>query len=422
MLFFYRFLTYLIYPFLIFLIYLRTFLKKEEKLRFKEKLFPSHFSAEESGKKKLIWIHAASLGETLSVFSLIDELNKKQKNLEFLITTVTLSSGKLVKKKIYEYSNIKHRYFPLDINFLVKEFLAKWSPNLILFVDSEIWPNFLTQIKMNKIPLILVNGRITKKTFTKWMLVPSFAKKIFKTFDLCLASSKDSETYLKKLNVNNLKFLGNLKFADKIEIKNIKSNNESFLKKRLFWCAASTHPNEEIFCFKTHINLKKKFKDIVTIIIPRHINRTSQIKNECVKLDLSYQILSDKNLISDNKEIIIVNSFGVLKEYFKYARSVFIGKSIIKKLSFVSGQNPLEAAKLGCKIYHGPYVYNFKEIYDLLKKYKIAEQIFNEEELADKLSQDFKEPKDKENKISEKINFLGKKILEESTAEIEKYL
>ena len=103
----------------------------------------------------------------------------------------------------------------------------------------------------------MVNGRITKKTFTKWMLVPSFAKKIFKTFDLCLASSKDSETYLKKLNVNNLKFLGNLKFADKIEIKNIKSNNESFLKKRLFWCAASTHPNEEIFCLKTHINLKK---------------------------------------------------------------------------------------------------------------------------------------------------------------------
>ena len=254
------------------------------------------------------------------------------------------------------------------------------------------------------------------------MLVPSFAKKIFKTFDLCLASSKDSETYLKKLNVNNLKFLGNLKFADKIEIKNIKSNNESFLKKRLFWCAASTHPNEEIFCLKTHINLKKKFNDIVTIIIPRHINRASQIKNECVKLDLSYQILSDKNLISDNKEIIIVNSFGVLKNYFKYARSVFIGKSIIKKLSFVSGQNPLEAAKLGCKIYHGPYVYNFKEIYDLLKKYKIAEQIFNEEELAEKLSHDFKEPKDKENKISEKINFLGKKILEESTAEIEKYL
>ena len=128
------------------------------------------------------------------------------------------------------------------------------------------------------------------------MLVPSFAKKIFKTFDLCLASSKDSETYLKKLNVNNLKFLGNLKFADKIEIKNIKSNNESFLKKRLFWCAASTHPNEEIFCLKTHINLKKKFKDIVTIIIPRHINRASQIKNECVKLDLSYQILSDRIL------------------------------------------------------------------------------------------------------------------------------
>ncbi len=189
----------------------------------------------------------------------------KKKNLEFLITTVTLSAGNIVKKKLNKYKNIKHRYFPLDVNFLIKSFLNKWQPNLIIFVDSEIWPNLIFEIKKRKIPVALLNGRITKKTFNKWMLVSTFAKEVFNSFDLCLASSKDSEDNLRKLNVKNLKFVGNIKFSGKIIKDNLIDKNLEILKQKKHWCATSTHRGEEIVVLQTHLNLKKIYNDLYSL-------------------------------------------------------------------------------------------------------------------------------------------------------------
>ena len=160
----YRFLTFFLYPIFILIIFLRVFLKKENKLRYKEKIFSSSFNPKKSRNKKLIWFHASSIGELLSIMPLIDNLNiNNSKNLEFLVTTVTLSSAELLEKKLLNYNNVTHRFFPLDTKFLVNSFLDNWQPNLICFIDSEIWPNFLFKIKENKIPLILLNARITKK-------------------------------------------------------------------------------------------------------------------------------------------------------------------------------------------------------------------------------------------------------------------
>ncbi len=422
MIFFYRFLTILFYPFFILLIYLRSLLNKEDKKRYKEKIFSSYFYPEKDNKKKLIWFHAASIGEVQSIFPLIQKLNDDRKDIEFLITNTTLSAGNIVEKKFSNYENIKHRYFPLDISFLIKIFLNKWRPNLIIFVDSEIWPNLIFEIKKRKTPMILINGRITKKTFNRWMLIPKFARQIFNNFDLCLASSMESKKNLEKLNVKNLKFIGNIKFAGKIEENDLIDNNLEILSKKKFWCAASTHKDEEIICLKAHKNLKKAYKEVITIIIPRHINRSIKINQLCKKYDLNSQVLSDNQLIQDGKEIIIINSFGTLLKFYKYSSSVFIGKSMIKKLEKVGGQNPIEAAKLGCKIYHGPYVYNFKEIYALLKSYKISEEINNEKDLSNKLEYDFKNSKNDQDKITSRINDLGQNILNNSVKEINKFL
>ena len=160
----------------------------------------------------------------------------------------------------FNHKNIKHRYFPLDVNFLVKSFLNKWKPNLVIFIDSEIWPNLIFEIKKRKIPIALINGRITKKTFDKWVLVSNFAKKIFNSFDLCLASSKESEKNLRTLSVKNIKYIGNIKFSSEIEKKDLEDKNLGILKKKTFWCAASTHKGEENICLKTHLNLKKAYK------------------------------------------------------------------------------------------------------------------------------------------------------------------
>ena len=146
----YRYLTYSFFPIFIILIYLRAVFNKEDKLRFKEKIFTSHFNIQKNRNKKLIWFHAASIGECLSIIPLIKEINAKHENIDFLITTVTLSSSKLLEKKLNQYQNTIHRFFPLDLENLAENFLNSWKPDLVCFVDSEIWPNFLFGIKKKK--------------------------------------------------------------------------------------------------------------------------------------------------------------------------------------------------------------------------------------------------------------------------------
>jgi len=424
MLFLYRCLTLILFPGLIILIYFRSINKKEDKLRFKEKIFSSSFKATRDTSKKLIWFHAASIGEVISTFPLIEEINSSNKNIEFLITTVTLSSAKLLEKKIKESNseNISHRFFPLDLEHLVEKFLHVWKPSLICFVESEIWPNFLFKIKKKKIPLVLINARITKKTFNRWNLINNFAKKVFNNFDLCIAASEESKNNLKKLQVKNLTYIGNLKFAAKNKLEDLNKFNKKILNSSKVWCAASTHEGEESIILETHLEIKKKYKNILTIIVPRHISRCSYIKNLSNKFNLNSQILNDKDSINVDSEILIINSFGVLSKYFNYCKNIFIGKSFVKKLEHVGGQNPIEAAKYGCKIFYGPYVYNFKEVYDFLCTHNISEQVNSEKDLAQKIIKNF----DNQNKVSQQqinlLNTYGEKILTETIAQLKKFV
>ena len=417
----YRHLINILFPIIIILIFLRVWFKKEDKNRFKEKLFVSSFNITRNKDKKLIWFHTASIGEIKSIIPLIKKLNTNNK-FEFLITSVTKSSSKLIVEQLSNEKNVIHRFFPVDKQNVVIKFLEGWSPDLILFVDSEIWPNFLFEIKKKNIPLILLNGRITKKTFLRWRLIPKVAKKIFQTFDLCLTSSNKSKNYLEQLSAKNVKHIGNLKLSAEIELKNQLIQNKNMLKNIRFWCAVSTHPGEDLFCIKTHLNIRKIYNNIVTILIPRHISRSHGIKSACSKFNLKSQILSNDELIDPNSEIIIINSYGVISNYLESCKSVFIGKSMLKKLKNVSGQDPIEAAKLSCKIYHGPFVSNFEEIYDLLNKLKISKTIHNEIELSDYLIKDLNNfKKTYDNKISV-VDSLGKKILEDTYNELTLYL
>ena len=418
----YRILTYLLYPFLILLTYLRKLIKKEHPIRYKEKIFPYFFDVKRKLNTQLIWFHAASIGEFKSILPLIYKLNTSKENLEFLVTTVTFSSSKLAEKEFKTINNVQHRFFPLDINFIIKKFLSSWRPDQIFLVDSEIWPNLILEAKRRKIPIALLNARITKKTFRRWKLVPFFTNKIFKSFDLCLSSNSETSTFLKKFDAKNIYNLGNLKFINQVNINEIQNINENFLTNNKFWLIASTHNGEENFCLKVHFLLKDKYKKIFTIIAPRHINRVKEIKSLCERLDLKCQVLNENDHISGEKEIIILNSFGVLSNYFKYSKSVFIGKSLLKRLRKDSGQNPIDAANFGCRIYHGPYVYNFREVYDILEKNNISQQINNVQELAESLYLDFdnydKEPK----KTSDIMRKISDETLIKYTKYIEKFL
>ncbi len=421
MFFIYRFLTIISYPFLIILIYLRKFQKKEHKIRFKEKIFSSYFNVLRKKNFKLVWFHAASIGELKSILPIIKEINKRESNFEFLITTITLSSSNLAETELKQFENVQHRFFPLDVDFLIKSFLKKWKPDFIFLVDSEIWPNLIINAKKNKITLAIINARITRKSSKRWLRFRETAERIFKNIDLCLSSNRETYEFFLKFN-KNVFLTGNIKLISKNYLEVKENFNEKRLIKKKIWLAASTHKNEEAFCLKAHLKLKKEFDNLITIIAPRHIVRVNEIKKICNNFNLKSQILNKDDLISDENEVIIINSFGDLDQFFKIAKCVFIGKSINPKLKDQGGQSPIDAASLGCKIYHGPYIYNFKEIYEILKKNEITEEIETFDELADKIKSDFSIESKKHDKFRKIMVSLKQDTLNATMKKVNNFL
>lgn len=422
MILFYRIFTTLLYPILFLFTYSRLICKKEDPFRYKEKLLVSRFNVVKKNSLKLIWFHAASLGEFKSIIPIINELNKNTQNLKFLITTTTLSSGNLAKIELKNFKNAEHRYLPYDVPFLMNKFLDLWRPDKIFLVDSEIWPNLIIKAKKLNIPIALINARLTSKSFKRWMLFPDIAKKIFGMFDLYICSSNETKKLLETLELKKIYFKGNIKFINQTDKREIRNINENILPKKRFWFAASTHKEEEIFCLKTHLKIKEIYKDIVTIIAPRHVNRAKKIVSLSQKYNLNVQLLEKDKKISDGKEIIVINHFGVLQNYYKFAKSVFIGKSVIKKLKNDGGQNPLEAAKLKCKIYHGPYVYNFEEVYKILEANNISKMIENYDELSNNLIKDLENPVKQKNQNSFSINNLAEKTLADTMKLVKNFI
>ena len=405
----YRLLINLILFFSPLIILIRLLKKKEHPYRFKEKFC---FFSKKRLRGKLIWFHGASVGEILSVIPLIEKLEKDKRINQILLTSNTLSSSKIL-------SNLKlkktiHQFFPIDTNYHSKKFLKYWKPSSAIFIDSEIWPNMINNIKKNSISLILLNARITKKSFKRWKWFPKTSQKLFEKFDACFVSSNESKKYLQLLNAKNINYIGNLKFSQ-TQKKN-RNLDDKFKKKFLskkIWCATSTHSGEEKLCGIVHKKIKKKHKNLLTIIIPRHIERIKPIIDEMKELGLKVQIYNPSNKIKDDTDIYLVNRYGKTKPFFRICNIVFLGGSIIKH----GGQNPLEPARYGCRIIHGPNTWNFREIYKLLNKYGVSYKVNNAKQITDTINSMFKNNKNDKN-IKKKINDLGNRILDLTLKEI----
>ena len=328
----YRVITTLIYPILIILIFVRKLIKKEDQKRYREKIFSSNFNVIRKKNTKLIWFHAASIGEIKSIIPILKNLIENNKNYEFLLTTITHSSGELIKKEIKNYENVYHRYLPIDVDFLISKFFKLWKPSAIFLVDSEIWPNLIIKAKKNKTPIAIINARLTKKTFKKWMLIPKSAKSIFSTFKLCLSSNIESKNYLAYLDVKSVYHFGNIKLINNFE-NNGKENIYNFFEHDSYWCAVSTHRNEEKFCLDVHLKLKKIYKNIVTVLAPRHIQRSDEIKKLCDKLNIKsrVKVLYDVHLPTLLKNAIgtvVINSSVGFSSLHHKTPVLCLGKSI----------------------------------------------------------------------------------------------
>ena len=421
MYFWYRFFTYLFYPFAPIYLYFRKIRKKEDSISYREKLSKIEISREEGF---LIWFHVASVGEAMSILPLIESCIEEKKINKILLTSITLSSGKILKKRFNQNAKVIHQFLPLDISVWTSKFLEHWKPNLSIFIDSEIWPNLISQISEKKIPLLLINARITKKSFKRWKLIISFAKKIFEKFDLCIVSNKESENFLKILGAKNIKNYGNLKFSNIKNDLNKKLDSDFFnkIKNRKIWCAASTHPTEEILCARSHLKIKESYNNILTIIIPRHIDRIEKIRKELSNLNLKIVLYSKLDQIDINTDILLIDTYGEASIFYNISKYVFVGKSTIKSLIMDSGQNPIEPARLGCKIFHGPNVSNFVEIYEYLKTLGVTKLINNSDELSLSLIEEFEEDKVKKSNVKEEIDNYGQNILNNVIEELKKYI
>jgi 3-deoxy-D-manno-octulosonic-acid transferase len=372
----YQLLTIVIVIFSPLLILIRFYKKKDHKKRFLEK-FTIYQNKTNFKKKNNIWFHAVSIGELISIIPLIIQLEKNEKIDNILVTTSTLSSAYLFEN--FQFKKTFHKFFPLDFYLFTSRFLKLWKPKVAIFIDSEIWPNTFRELKKKKIALLLINARLTKKSFSRWRLVSNYAKKIFNSINIAYPQNKETSKYLKNLGLKNIKNFGNLKFIKHNFEKNnklSKSTIEQF-KDRLIWIASSTHPNEELIIGSAHKVLKKKYKNLLTIIIPRHIERSEEILQKLKKEKLNIIVRSTGKKIKFDTDIFLVDKFGETKMFFKISKFAFIGGS----LNNHGGQNPIEPAQHNLKVVHGPNIENFREIYHLFKKKKISYRVNNLKQL-----------------------------------------
>jgi len=414
MLFFYRLLINLIILISPVIILIRLFKKKEHPIRFVEKFC---FFSKKKNKGKLIWFHGSSVGEILSIIPLIEKLEKNKNIKQILVTSSTLSSSSVLQK--LRLKKTIHQFFPVDANFFSEKFLNYWKPSIAIFVESEIWPNMILNIKKKSIPLLLLNARITKKSFNRWNSISSLSKILFGNFDNTFPQNNETKKYLKILGAKKIMMIGNLKFSENEIKKSYIFNNKliKFFKSKKIWCASSTHKSEEKMCAIAHKKLKQKYKNLLTIIIPRHVHRIKNIAKEIKDLELNYYTHSSQTKINNNTEIYLVDTYGETKSFFNICKTVFLGGSIIPH----GGQNPLESIRFGCNIIHGPNISNFKEIYDLLKLKGLSKKINNSNQLIKALEISFKKNGNSLKKIN-KIKKIGSKILDNTYREVEYYI
>jgi len=402
-------LTFILNYFLYLYLFLRILKKKESIKRYREKL---GITNSERNDGYLIWFHCSSIGELKSTFPIIDHYVKKNK---ILVTTSTLSSSEIFHKRYSNNKNIIHQFAPIDSPQIVKKFFLNWKPNIIFFTDSEIWPNQIYHAKNKGIPIILLNARLSKKSFAKWKLFKTTMSEILKCFKLILCQSNESKDFFYYFKTDNIENIGNLKFIF-YENSDLKKEDNVNLRKRIIFTALSTHNTEEELCIKAYISLKLKYPNLISIIIPRHINRVNRIVETVQKLKLNFLTQDSLSNIKDSTDILIINSYGNTQRFLKLSKFVFIGGSLIDH----GGQNPIEVAYNNSFIFHGPFVYNFTEIYNFLNKENVSFEVKSQRELIDQIEKKINTYQS--SNIKEKIIKIGNEILSSTIKRLDQYI
>jgi 3-deoxy-D-manno-octulosonic-acid transferase len=316
----------------------------------------------------LVWIHAASVGESLSVLRLIEKLAAERPDIALLVTTGTVTSAGLMAERLP--AGAVHQYVPVDRLAWVRRFLDHWRPDLALWVESEFWPNLLCEIRARHIPLALVNARISQRSYDGWKRWPRVIAELLGCFDLCLAQSPADRDKLIGLGAKTVRFAGNLKYAADILPADADALGalEAALGDRPRWLAASTHPGEEAAVADAHRLLKPDRPGLLTLIVPRHPARGPAIAAMLREGGLDTALRSAGEEIASGTDVYVADTVGELGLFYRATSIAFVGGSLVPH----GGQNLLEPARLGCALLYGPHMFNFQPIVDDMRRAKAA--------------------------------------------------
>jgi 3-deoxy-D-manno-octulosonic-acid transferase len=324
----------------------------------------------------LVWVHGASVGELVSVIPLIQRISKK--GLAVLCTSGTVTSANLAEQRLPK--GVIHQFVTLDTPRFVKRFFDHWKPDLALFVESDLWPNLIMTNAERGVPLILINGRVSERSFNRWRRVPATIAALLRRFDLCLAQSTAHAERYRELGAPRIVTTGNVKFdapeppADPDKLAELRTA----IGERTVLAGASTHAGEEGMLIEAHRRLRGAFSRLLMIIAPRHPERGPAILDIAKAAGLAAALRSRGELPSGNTDVYIADTLGELGIIYRLAPIVFVGGSLASH----GGQNPIEPIKLGAAILHGPNVWNFAEVYAALDKARGAEEVSDVEGLA----------------------------------------
>jgi 3-deoxy-D-manno-octulosonic-acid transferase len=366
----------------------------------------------------LVWIHGASVGEVLAAAALIERL--RALNLRILLTSGTVTSAAIVAKRFPP--DVIHQYVPYDSPRYVARFLDHWRPSLALFIESDLWPNLILSAASRRLPMVLINGRMSPRSFPRWRRARNTISALLGQFEVCLAQSATDAERFSALGARNVITTGNLKLdvpappADPAKLEKLMAMTRG----RPVIVAASTHPGEEEILIDTHRRLASFFPGLLSVIVPRHPDRGDTVAGLVASSGLRFTQRSRQGLPAASTEIYIADTLGELGLFYRFAGIVFMGGSLIEH----GGQNPIEAVKLDAAIVHGPHVFNFSDVYEALDRAGGARRADSQEMLVKQLGQLLADPAAREKQAANATHVVGQLggALERTLAALEPYL
>lgn len=339
---------------------------KEDPARLDERF---GFATRERPPGRLIWMHGASLGETLSLLPLVERFI--QRGAEVLVTSGTVASARLLCERLP--AGAFHQYMPLDAPPFVDRFLDYWRPDIAIFAETELWPNTVAALGARGVALVLANARISRQSAERWGKFPGAARKIFGAVDLCLAQDPENAARFIGLGAPCVRVGGNLKYdvppppADPAAL----SEFNGAVGARPVWAAVSTHAGEETQILEAHLEIARKIPSLLTVIVPRHRERGEEVAALAQARGLPVALRSRDGEPGRDIAIYVADTVGELGLIFRGVGIVYMGKSLVEG----GGQNPIEPAKLGCAVLHGPHIDNFTEVYGALGAARAAARV-----------------------------------------------